>query len=109
MDVMGIREEFIVFVLAVLSGCIIRLFYRFLSCIRLVIKHTNIMVESENLIYWVGIAIYLFVQIYYTSDGSIRWYFALGVVLGAILSSILIKKVEKLHKKIYMQRGKDFF
>ena len=71
MDVMGIREEFIVFVLAVLSGCIIRLFYRFLSCI--------------------------------------RWYFALGVVLGAILSSILIKKVEKLHKKIYMQRGKDFF
>lgn len=105
----GIREEFIVFVMAILAGCIIRLIYRFISCIRQMIKHKKAVIEAEDLIYWVGIAIYLFVQIYYTSDGSIRWYFVLGVVIGAVLSSILIKKLEKLHKKIYTRRRKEFF
>lgn len=95
--------------MAVLAGCIIRLIYRFISCIRQVIKHAKVVIEAEDLIYWVGIAIYLFVQIYYTSDGSIRWYFVLGVVLGVGLSSIFIKKMEKLYKKIYTRKGKDFF
>ena len=104
-----IRQEVMVFILALLAGGIVRLVYRVIVCVRRMIRHTRLAVEIEDLVYWLGVAVYLFVQIYHTSDGSIRWYFALGVVLGAILSSILIKKVEKLHKKIYMQRGKDFF
>ena len=51
--------------------------------------------------------VYMFVQIYHTSDGSIRWYFILGVALGVILMSVFLNKEEKLYKKIYGQKEKD--
>ena len=104
----GIREEFIVFVLAVLSGAIIRLIYKCISCFREIVKHSLAVIGVEDFIFWTGAALYLFVQIYHTSDGSIRWYFILGVVLGAFLSAFFIRKAEKLHKKMYARRKKNF-
>lgn len=59
------------------------------------------MIEIEDLIFWIGTAIYLFVQIYHTSNGSIRWYFALGVVSGVLFATIFLRKMKKMLKKIY--------
>lgn len=103
-----IRQEVMIFILALLAGGIVRLVYRVIVCVRRMIRHTRLAVEIEDLVYWLGVAVYLFVQIYHTSDGSIRWNFVLGVVLGTILTSIMILKAEKLHKKIYIWRRKDF-
>ena len=47
---------------------------------------------------------YLFVQIYHTSSGSVRWYYILGVVVGACLMSWLLQKVKKMCKKIYTRK-----
>ena len=101
----GIREEFIVFVLAVLSGAIVRLIYKCLSSFREIVKHSLAVIGVEDFFFWLGSALYLFVQIYHTSDGSIRWYFILGVVIGALLAAFLIRQAEKVHKKMYA-RGK---
>mgnify|MGYP001218663252 CR=1 FL=1 len=75
---MGITKELFIFLSAILSGAIVRLVYRCISCLRNVIHHTHWIIELEDLAYWVGTAIFLFVQIYYTSSGSVRWYFVLG-------------------------------
>lgn len=104
----GIREEIVVFVLAVISGGIVRLAYRCISCLRQIIKHRQVLIEIEDLFFWVGAAIYLFVQIYHTSDGSIRWYFILGVAFGAILMTFILNKIEKIFQKIYTHKQKDF-
>ena len=72
---MGITKELFIFLSAILSGAIVRLVYRCISCLRNVIHHTHWIIELEDLAYWVGTAIFLFVQIYYTSSGSVRWYF----------------------------------
>lgn len=93
-----------VFVAAVLSGAIVRLTYRCISCFRQVVNHRAIAVEVEDLIFWVSSAVYMFVQIYHTSDGSIRWYFILGVVLGAVLMTIFLQGIEKMYKKIYARK-----
>ena len=69
---MGIGKELFIFLLAVLAGAIVRLAYRCISCLREVVHHAHWVIELEDLIYWIGTAIFLFVQIYYTSSGSVR-------------------------------------
>ena len=96
-----------VFLAAVVSGAIVRLVYQCIRCFRRIVSHTLAAIGAEDLIFWLGSAVYLFVQIYHTSDGSIRWYFLLGVVLGVILMSVFLNGAGKLIKKIYGNKEKD--
>lgn len=104
-----IREELIIFLTALVTGVILRLMYRCICCFRQIIKHNYFAIGVEDLVFWVGCALYVFVQIYYTSDGSIRWYFVLGVVLGAFFCSIVLRFLEKTAKKIYANLKTYFF
>lgn len=105
---MGIGKEMFIFLLAILAGAIVRLAYRCISCLRNVVRHTHWVIELEDLFYWGGTAIFLFVQIYYTSSGSVRWYFILGVGIGAITMSLILVGVRKLCRKIVWRRGRFF-
>ena len=97
---MGIGKELFIFLLAVLAGAIVRLAYRCISCLREVVHHAHWVIELEDLIYWIATAIFLFVQIYYTCSGSVRWYFVLGIVLGASAMSVFLVAVRKWYRKI---------
>ncbi|MGN1167386.1 MAG: spore cortex biosynthesis protein YabQ [Lachnospiraceae bacterium] len=97
-----IREELMIFLAAVVTGMILRLSYRCISCFRQMMRHSYLVMGIEDLIFWVGCALYVFVQIYYTSDGSIRWYFVLGVVFGAYFCSLTLRFFGKMAKKIYV-------
>ena len=99
-----IREEVMIFLLAVIAGAVVRLSYRCICCFRSIVRHSLYAVEIEDMLFWIGAAVYLFVQIYHTSDGSVRWYFVLGIVLGAVVSSIIFWKIEKTRKKIYERK-----
>ncbi len=94
-----IREEVLIFFQAILAGMIVRFAYRGLHCLREIVRHSLFMIEAEDILFWIATAFYLFVQIYHTSDGSIRWYFVLGIVLGAAVSSGFIWWIEKRAKK----------
>ena len=102
----GREKELITLAVAILSGASVRLVYECLACFRKIVKHSPAVVEAEELLFWIGTALYLFVQIYQTSSGSIRWHFVLGVVLGTIFMGFFLKKMKKLQKKIYTRRGK---
>ena len=103
-----IRAEILVFLLAVIAGCVARLSYHCIVCFREIVRHSLLVMGIEDILYWMGAAIYFFVQIYHTSNGVIRWYFILGVVLGAIFASVFFGWMKKLHKKIYTRSHKDF-
>ena len=105
---MGIREEMMVFLAAVVSGGIVRLIYQCIRCFRRIVSHTLAAIGAEDLIFWLGSAVYLFVQIYHTSDGSIRWYFVLGVVLGVAFMWVFLDREEKLFKKIYGRKQESY-
>ena len=104
----GIREEMMVFLAAVVSGAIVRLVYQCIRCFRRIVSHTLAAIGAEDLIFWLGSAVYLFVQIYHTSDGSIRWYFVLGVVLGVAFMWVFLDREEKLFKKIYGRKQENY-
>lgn len=105
---MGIGKELFIFLLAILNGAIVRLAYRCIGCLRNIVHHAHWVVELEDLVYWIGTAVFLFVQIYYTSSGSIRWYFVLGVAIGVSVMSFLIVAVQRLCRKI-VSPGSVFF
>lgn len=96
-----IRGELIVFLVAVITGILLRLAYQGIHCFRQIVKHSLFAMGIEDIIFWISSAVYVFVQIYYTSDGGIRWYFILGLVVGATFSSAVLRKLEKEQKKIY--------
>ena len=66
-------------------------------------------IEIEDFLFWIFSALFLFVQIYHTTSGSIRWHFVLGVVFGAVISSFALWKAEKVYKKIYTRNQKKSF
>lgn len=102
----GIEKEFITFVVAVISGMNARLIYRCLECIREIFKHSLIVTGIEDVLFWLGIALYFFVQIYQTSNGSIRWYFVLGIVAGVFFATLLLRKMKKIQEKFLRKNNK---
>ncbi|MDO4452584.1 MAG: spore cortex biosynthesis protein YabQ [Lachnospiraceae bacterium] len=89
-----------IFVHAVIAGMVVYGTYTLLRVIRRIIRHNLISVSIEDFLFWVGTSFYLFIEIYYTSDGSVRWFFILGVVLGMIFLSFLIFLTKKICEKI---------
>ncbi len=49
---MGIRKELFIFLSAILSGAIVRLVYRCISCLRNVVHHAHWVIELEDLASW---------------------------------------------------------
>ena len=104
----GIEVEGLSFLEAVLTGMTVCSVYTCLRALRRIIRHTPAAIAAEDLFFWLATAFYMFVQIHHTTSGSIRWYFILGVVLGAIFASVFFGWMKKLHKKIYTRSHKDF-
>lgn len=95
----GIKKEMIVFFQALLAGSIVFWTYTLLRILRKLIKHNLFFVSVEDFFFWLGVAVYLFIQLYNTSNGGLRWNFILGVVVGAILPPFLIGKYKKIRRK----------
>lgn len=93
--ILGIEKELSVFLQAVLAGNLVYLVYSAIRVVRRIIKHNLFFVSLEDLIFWIGTGIYLFAKIYQTSNGSIRWYFVIGVLVGGILTHLIIYKFIK--------------
>ena len=68
----GIEKELLIFLTAFSSGLFLRGTYRCLECFRDIVKHSFLAVGIEDLFYWIFVEMYLFVQIYHTSSGSVR-------------------------------------
>ena len=93
--ILGIEKELSVFLQAVLACNLVYLVYSAIRVVRRIIKHNLFFVSLEDLIFWIGTGIYLFAKIYQTSNGSIRWYFVIGVLVGGILTHLIIYKFIK--------------
>ena len=100
---MGIQEEITVFVSACLSGIVVCAVYNAIRIFRRLLAHSLIWISIEDLLYWIWVGLYLFSEIQRTCSGRIRWYYAIGVALGGVLSGIPIenfikKRIDKSSK-----------
>ncbi len=94
-----IGEELSVFLQAVITGIIVCAGYYLFIIVRRLIPHHIVVISIEDIIFWIWAAIYIFIQMYNTSYGSVRWYFILGIVVGVVLLIFLMRKCKKLLDK----------
>lgn len=99
-------REAAAFAEALLSGMIVCAAYLCIRKFRKLVRHSLKAVGAEDILFWSGTAVYVFVQIYHTSDGSIRFFFLLGVAFGAGLLLLTGKLLGRLRKKIYGRKGR---
>ena len=90
-----IREEVIIFLVSVVTGTMLRLVYQSIVVFRQLVEHSLLIIGIEDIFFWLGAALYVFVQNYHTSDGSIRWYFILGLVFGTLFCEAVIRRFTK--------------
>ena len=95
--ILGIEKELSVFLQAALAGNLVYLVYLAIRIFRRIIKHNLFWVSLEDALFWIVTGFYLFTQIYKTSNGTIRWYFVLGVAVGGMLTHYIISKITKKH------------
>ena len=107
----GIGTEIRVFWYAILTGVLIVAVYLWIRVFRRLIAHRLWLVNLEDACYWSGISVYTFVQIYHTSDGILRWYIGVGIVIGAalmvFLSAVFIKAYKKISTRFCEKRVKS--
>lgn len=95
--ILGIEKELTVFLQAALAGNLVYLVYLVVRVFRRIVKHNLFWISFEDALFWIATAFYLFSEIYKTSNGTIRWYFVLGVLTGGILTHFIIFKITKKH------------
>lgn len=94
----GIEIECARFISAILDGMVVASTYLSLHILREIIPHKLWVINLQDIIYWCGVSAYLFVQIYYTNNGNLRWFDVLGLVFGVIISCLILKKIRKISR-----------
>lgn len=73
-----------------IAGVCITVVYDGLRISRRVISHNTFWVAVEDLIFWMGAAIFLFYVLYETNNGVIRWFSVAGAGVGMMVYKSLI-------------------
>ena len=74
----------------VIAGICITIAYDVLRIFRRVCRHNIFWVAVEDLIFWMGAAIFLFYVLYETNDGVIRWFSVVGAAIGMLVYKNII-------------------
>ena len=102
--IQGIGHELAAFLQAALAGNILYWIYCAIRVWRRILKHTLFWVSVEDVFYWIWTGIYLFLCIYRTSNGDIRWYFILGVCGGGLFTHNITNKISKKYIDKFKKR-----
>ena len=73
-----------------IAGICITIAYDVLRIFRRVCRHNTFWVAIEDLIFWMGAAIFLFYVLYETNNGVIRWFSVVGAAIGMLVYKNLI-------------------
>ena len=94
-----VQSEWMGFLQAFVTGMIVYSAYHCIRKFRRIMPHQLVLISIEDAVFWIWVSVFVFVQIYHTSNGSIRWYFALGIVFGGAFLGILKMRIGKMTKK----------
>ncbi len=92
----SIGEQVYIFLYAILAGAIAAFLYDLLRIKRRAVKTGVIFVGLEDILYWLTVAVFLFITVYNSNSGQMRGFIFIGNVIGvmlyeALLSNLIIK------------------
>lgn len=80
-----IRKELLVFALSILHGMGLTFWYDLLRIFRNVVSHGALLLAAEDFLFWLLAAFSTFVFTFQETDGVLRSYVSVGILLGALL------------------------
>ena len=81
----AITQQLYIFFICVVSGVFLSLVYDCFRYIRSILRHKDIWVHMEDIIYTVYAFFHIFFVIQIYNKGQIRFYLFLGMIIGAFL------------------------
>lgn len=96
----GLEKEFGIFVHSFMAGMKVYAVYMLIRLARRIVRHSLTAVSVEDFLFWIGTGFYLFIQIYDTSGGQVRWFLVLGITSGMVFLSVLLVLSGKIAKKM---------
>lgn len=69
---------------ACLAGVLVGLIFDIFRVKRKLVETSDLIVYIEDILYWLIIAIVLFLLMYYSNEGELRGYLILGILIGMI-------------------------
>ena len=86
-------------------GIIITFVYDNIRVFRRVIRHNTFFISIEDLFFWIGVSLSIFLLQYRENEGVFRWFSVVGAFLGMLLykktlSRFYVRKMSILFRKI---------
>lgn len=85
----SVTNQAYIFLCSIVGGLVVGFIFDVFRICRKVIKTTNFITYLEDILFWIIVAIIIFVFAFITNDGELRWYAFLGVLLGTIFYNLL--------------------
>ena len=91
-----IHHELLLLLRTIVVGAVLLLCYDLLAAFRNVFAHSDKAVGTEDILYWLCCAFFVFSEIYRSNEGILRFFLVLGFLSGAyichrILGDIFVK------------------
>jgi len=81
------------FLCAAAGGMAIALLYDIFRIFRRTVKTGVLAAYVQDLLYWLIVAVIMFMTIYHSNDGELRAYLFLGAFLGVLLYALIFSKI----------------
>lgn len=91
--ILSLEGQCLLFLNTVLIGMAVGLFYDFFRTIRSLIRHPNVLVSFEDIVYWIVAVFVMFFYMLQANDGEIRPFSIFGVFIGMVLYFALPSKI----------------
>lgn len=88
-----IYAEAELFVVCLLLGAVLALVYDGVRIFRMLFPHKEIVVDLEDLVFWMFTAWMVFRTLFYYNRGALRGYAFLGMFLGVLIYMITVSRI----------------
>lgn len=101
----GIYHELRFLLYSFLLGIIITFVYDNIRVFRRVIRHNTFFISVEDLFFWIGVSLSIFLLQHRENDGVFRWFSVVGAFVGMLIyrksiSRFYVKRMTILFRKI---------
>ena len=83
--ILSVSEQMRLFLMAIGAGIGAGLAYDAFRILRMAIPHSSIIVQLEDMVYWVFVMLGMSLFVLYAMEGELRGYVIFGAFLGAVL------------------------
>jgi len=91
--IISVNSQAYVFLCTIIGGMAIALVYDIFRIFRKAVKTGSLVTYVQDLLYWLIVAVIMFLTIYYSNDGELRAYLFIGAFIGVILYALLLSRI----------------